>query len=119
MEAKEMDITTIAVTNMEYSTQLTSRHENGKKLYELCDYVLDNCGDFEDASTSIDGLNQKVAPTSTISECTIVNMLLIRIVEYLLEMGIEPPIFHSANMDGGDEFNDKIFKEHKDQIHYM
>lgn len=119
MEAKRLGITTIAVTNMTYSTQLTSRHPSGKMLYELCDYVLDNCGDFEDASTHIDGLNQKVAPTSTISGCTIVNMMLIRTVEYLLEMGIEPPIFHSANADGGDEFNDRIFKEYKDQIHYM
>ena len=119
LEAKKMGITTIGVTNMTYSKQLTSRHESGKMLYEVCDYVLDNCGDFEDASTKIDGIEQKVAPTSTISGCTIVNMMLIRTVEYLLEMGIEPPIFRSANADGGDEFNDRIFEEYKDAIHYM
>ena len=119
LEAKKLGIITIGVTNLTYSKQLTSRHESGKMLYEVCDYVLDNCGDFEDASTHIDGLDQKVAPTSTIAGCTIVNMMLIRTVEYLLEMGIEPPIFRSANADGGDEFNDRIFEEYKDAIHYM
>ena len=51
--------------------------------------------------------------------CAIVNMLEIRTVEYLLEMGVEPPVFHSANVDGGDEFNRTLFEKYKDQIHYM
>ncbi len=119
MHAKEMGITTIAMTNMTYSSQLTSRHSSGKKLYEVCDYVLDDCGDFEDASTAIPGLSQKVAATSTVAGASIVNMMLIRCIEYLLEMGIEPPVFRSANADGGDAFNDRLFEEYKDRIHYM
>ena len=29
------------------------------------------------------------------------------------------PVFHSANVDGGDEFNRTLFEKYKDQIHYM
>ena len=46
-------------------------------------------------------------------------MLVVRIVEYLLEMGIEPPVFHRANVEGGEEFNEMLFDKYKDQIHYM
>lgn len=67
----------------------------------------------------LDGMQQKIAPTSSVIGCTIVNMLLIRTVEYLLEMKIEPPIFHSTNVDGGSEFNNILFERYKDQIHYM
>lgn len=86
---------------------------------EVCDIVIDNCGDFEDSSMLLEGMNQKIAPTSSVVGCTIVNMLVVRIVEYLLEMGIEPPVFHSANVDGGEEFNEMLFEKYKDQIHYM
>ena len=91
----------------------------GKSFFEVCDIVIDNCGDFEDSSMLLEGMNQKIAPTSSVVGCTIVNMLVVRIVEYLLEMGIEPPVFHSANVDGGEEFNEMLFEKYKDQIHYM
>ena len=119
IKASEMGVSTTAITNMEYSTQVTSRHSSGKKLYEVCDVVIDNCGDFEDSSMLLPGMKQKIAPTSSVVGCAIVNMLEIRTVEYLLEMGVEPPVFHSANVDGGDEFNRTLFEKYKDQIHYM
>ena len=104
---------------MEYTSQVSSRHKSGKKLYEVCDIVIDNCGDFEDSSMLLPGMNQKIGPTSSVVGCTIVNMIVIRTVEHLQEMGIEPPIFHSANVDGGEEFNNVLFEKYKDQIHYM
>ena len=119
IKASEMGIYTTASTNMEYSTQVTSRHSSRKKLYEVCDVVIDNCGDYEDSSMLLQGMKQKIAPTSSVVGCAIVNMLEIRTVEYLLEMGVEPPVFHSANVDGGDEFNRTLFEKYKDQIHYM
>lgn len=119
IEANDRDIFTIGITNITYTNKVTSRHKSGKKLYEVCDIVIDNCGDFEDSSTMINGLQQKIAPTSSVIGCTIINMMLIRTVEYLIEMGIEPPVFRSANVDGGAEFNKVIFEKYKDQIHYM
>jgi uncharacterized phosphosugar-binding protein len=119
MEANAKGIQTIALTNMEYTKEVTSRHKSGKKLFEVCSIVIDNCGDFEDSSMLLDGLNQKIAPTSSVIGCTIANMLEIRIVEYLLDSGIEPPIFHSANVDGGEAFNTMLFEKYKNQIHYM
>lgn len=118
IEAKKMGIATVAITNMEYTNGVTSRHSSGKMLFEVCDLYIDNCGDFEDSSMLLPGMNQKIAPTSSVIGCLIVNMLLIRTVEYLLEKGMEPPIFHSANVDDGEEFNKKLFEMYKDQIHY-
>ena len=119
IKAKEMGVTIIGITNMVYTNGVKSRDNSGKKLYEVCDIVIDNCGDFEDSSMLLEGMNQKIAPTSSVVGCTIVNMLVVRIVEYLLEMGIEPPVFRSANVDGGEEFNEMLFEKYKDQIHYM
>lgn len=119
IKAHELGVETIGITNMTYTKGVTSRDASGKKLYEVCDIVIDNCGDFEDSSMLLEGMEQKIAPTSSVIGCAIVNMLVIRIVEYLLQMGVEPPIFHSANVDGGEEFNKKLFEKYKNQIHYM
>lgn len=119
IRARELGVTTIGITNMTYTKKVTSRDSSGKKLFEVCDLVIDNCGDFEDSSMMLEGMTQKIAPTSSVVGCAIVNMMVVRIVEYLLQMGIEPPVFHSANVDGGEAFNQKLFEKYKDQIHYM
>ena len=45
-------------------------------------------------------------------------MIVILTVEHLMEKGIEPPIFHSANVDGGEEFNNVLFEKYKDCLLY-
>ena len=39
----------IAVTSMDHTTKITSRHPSGKRLFELADVVIDNGGAFGDA----------------------------------------------------------------------
>ena len=119
LEAKKMGITTIAITSLDYSKQVTSRHVCGMNLFEIADIVIDNCGELEDSCMQLAGMKQKIAPTSTIIGAAIVNCLLIMIVERLLEMGVEPPIFHSANVDGGDAFNEKLITDYRERIFYM
>jgi uncharacterized phosphosugar-binding protein len=119
LEAKKRGAYVIALTNLTYSKQVASRHSSGKNLYQVADLVIDNCGDFEDSSIPIAGLNQKVAPTSTAVGALIVNSILVETVALLVDKGLSPPVFHSANVDGGDEANRRIFEKFKDQIHYM
>lgn len=119
LKAKEMGVKVIVITNLNYSKSTISRHSSMKLLYEIGDIVIDNCGDFEDSSIKIEGLEQKVAPTSTAIGAAIVNSIVIGVVEKLIQKGITPPIFHSANVDGGDEFNKMIFEKYKDRITYI
>lgn len=119
IEAKKMGVKVIVLTNLNYSKEVSSRHPSGKMLYEVGEVVIDNCGDFEDSSILIEGMEQKVAPTSTAVGSVIVNSIVIGVVEKLIERGITPPVFHSANVDGGDEFNKKIFEKYKDRIYYL
>jgi len=117
--AKEKGMNVIVITNMAYTKQVTSRHPSGKNLYEFADILIDNHGEFEDSSMLLDGMNQKIAPTSSVVGCMIVNMIVISTVDHLLKLGIEPPVFRSANVDGGDEANKYIFEKYKENIHYM
>lgn len=119
LEASELGVKTLCITNLEYSESVSSRHPSGKKLYETCDYVIDNCGIIGDAAITLDGLEEKVGPTSTAVGTSLINALIIEAVEKMIADEIVPPIFMSANLNGGDEHNAKIFSEYKDNIFYM
>jgi uncharacterized phosphosugar-binding protein len=117
--AREIGCTVVVLTNMTYSKQVTSRHSSGKRLFELGDIVIDNHGDYEDAAVEIPGLAQKTGATSSVAGCMVGNMIIVATVEALMAPGVRPPVFHSANVDGGDAFNKGIFEKYRDRIHYM
>ena len=117
-EAKALGVKTIAVTNIAYSSAVTSRHPSGKRLFEVCDIVIDNKGCVGDAAVTLEGLSEKIGPTSTACGAALINALVIETVGKMLEEGKIPPVFLSANLDGGDEHNKKIFEEYKDSIFY-
>lgn len=117
--AKEQGITTIGITALAYSQGVTSRHPSGKKLLDICDIVIDNCAPLGDAAVSIEGFEQKVGPLSSVTGCAIVNSIVSETVTLLVERGIEPPVFISANLDHGDDYNARKLDENKHRIHYM
>lgn len=119
MEAAKIGVKTVCITNLDYSTSVSSRHPSGKRLFEVCDYVIDNCGVVGDAAIALDGFEERIGPTSTAVGVSIINALIIEAVEKMIADGIVPPVFMSANLNGGDEHNAKIFSEYKDNIFYM
>ena len=118
LEARSLGVTCIALTSLEYSRQVSSRHPIGKRLYELCDLVIDNCGCYGDAAIVIPGFVEQVAPTSTVIGAAIVNALSIRILELCLQEGLQPPFLVSANTDRGDAYNQAVFARFREQILY-
>ena len=119
LAAKEAGAYTVCLTNLKTSGSVPSRHESGKRLYEVCDLVIDNCGSYGDAELEIQGFPGKVAPTSTAVGAALLNAVVARTAALLLEKGVAPPVFVSSNIPGGDEHNAKIMREHGGQIHYM
>jgi uncharacterized phosphosugar-binding protein len=117
--ACEKKIKTIAITALSYTDKVGSRHPSGKKLSDLCDIVIDNCVPYGDSAVEIKGFPQKVSPLSSVAGCAIANAIAAEVVQMLLNRGVEPPVFLSANLDGGDEYNAKLLKENRNRIYYM
>ncbi len=119
LAARETGMRTIAVTSLAYRDQATSRHPCGKSLPDLCDLVIDNCVPYGDAAVTIDGFSSPVGPLSSVSSIAIVNSIVAETVARLVERGLEPPVFMSANVDGGTEYNQRLLEQHRDRIHYL
>lgn len=113
--AKERGHQVVAITSHEHSSNITSRHESGKKLYELADIVIDNCGPYGDATLPLP-TGGATAPTSTISSALIVQMLVSEICGILLEAGETPPVMVSMNTPEGDRHNAALVDRYGDRI---
>jgi uncharacterized phosphosugar-binding protein len=118
LSAKAAGLYTICLSNLKTSSAVPSRHESGKRLYEVCDLVIDNCGSYGDAELELPGFPEKIAPTSTAVGAALLNAVVARTVALILEMGLRPPVFVSSNVPGGDKHNARIMEEQGAQIHY-
>jgi len=123
LEARQRGIPTIGVTSRAFAEKVPldhpARHPSKKNLFEVVDVHVDCHMPFGDAVVSIEGLQQKVAPVSTLVNCFTLNLLVIKTVEKLLEKGITPPIWTSANIPGGDEANKEYIKRYKGRIRLL
>jgi uncharacterized phosphosugar-binding protein len=103
--AKEAGHPLIALTSLEHSKAITSRHPSGKRLFELADVVIDNGAPHGDAFLPMpDG--GSVCAISSIANAAIAQALVAEVTSRLIERGVEPPIYRSANVEGGDVHND-------------
>ncbi|MFI3603937.1 sugar isomerase domain-containing protein [Vagococcus fluvialis] len=118
--AREKGVKLIGLTNVSYSKSVTSRHSSGKRLFEVVDIVIDNHGDIGDACCDIKGIEQKVGASSTVVGASILNTIIVETCQKLVDSGVKyPPIFYSANLDGGDQLNQDLYEQYKDSIHYQ
>lgn len=113
---KQKGLKLIVVTSMDHTTKVTSRHESGKRLFEFADIVIDNCAPYGDTLLELPGLPYKACSISSISGAFIAQGLTAEAVRCLLEKGVTPPVLISANVDGGDEHNEKLRERYKGRI---
>jgi len=103
LEAKKFGLKTIAITSMEYTTQIQSEHPCGKRLFELADLVLDNCAPAAEAMIDVEGLDARFAAASGLSAASILWSITAVVIESLMGKGIVPGVFKSVNFPGGKE----------------
>ncbi len=113
--AKEAGAKVIAITSLDHSMKTVSRHESGKKLMDLADLIIDNCGVMGDASITVEGFASAICPTSSMANAFIVQSMTAACVEELLSCGAEVPVFVSLNTDGNEKVNAEYFKKYTRQ----
>jgi len=106
----------IVITNLNHAATGASRHASGKKLHDFGEIVLDNCGCVGDASVAVDGLPNRVAPTSTVTGALLLNAMVACTVQYIIDDGQTPEVFASSNIDGGDAVNTAYIQKYKKEI---
>jgi uncharacterized phosphosugar-binding protein len=98
-ECAARDAVVVAVTSLDHSRSVTSRAPSGRRLFEVADIVIDNCGVPGDAVLDVPGVAERVGPTSTMTGALIVQAIVCEAVSQLVELGHAPRVLRSANSD--------------------
>ena len=86
--------------------------QEGVKLKDVADVVLDNCSLVGDAATEVEGFPMKVGSTSTIPAVFLQNAILVEMVEVLVRRGLEPDVYYNGHM----AFMDEGCADHNDRL---
>ncbi len=101
----------IAITSLQHSARVDSRHDSGLKLTDLADVVLDNGAPYGDAALSYSagaGTAGAVGAVSSITAALLAQQMVTEVVARLLALGITPPVYLSDNVPGGREHNKEL-----------
>jgi uncharacterized phosphosugar-binding protein len=96
LEAKRLGMFVVALTSRAHSDVSTSRHESGRKLHEVADLALDQAAPAGDAAVWIEGLETPVAPLSSVTGCTVINLIKAEVARILTENGQPPRVLTAA-----------------------
>ncbi|MBX3099916.1 MAG: sugar isomerase domain-containing protein [Salinibacterium sp.] len=103
--ANDAGLTTIALISTAHATSAASRGATGERIDQLARFVIDNGGVPGDAALEVAGVDRPMGPTSTVLGAAIVNVLAMTAAMKVAQTGIQPSVFTSSNVSGGDEEN--------------
>jgi uncharacterized phosphosugar-binding protein len=112
---KEQGHPLIAITSLQHTAGVDSRHPSGKKLIDFADVVLDNHAPYGDSVLDLPG-GGKVCAVSSITAALIAQMLVAEVLRRLTEAGETAPVYLSANIPGGDEHNHALEAQYAGRI---
>jgi len=110
IEARLQGMFVVALTSQANAAVSTSRHQSGRKLHEVADLVLDQQAPPGDSAVWIKDLQTPVAPLSSITSCTIINLIKAEVARLLTEAGHPPKVLTSACHLGADRAR-QLFEE--------
>ncbi len=114
--AGEKGLDTVAITSLNQSKAGRLGAGQTKKLYEVCDVVIDNCGNAGDAALPIPGTDLSTSATSSLLGIAVVEQIVFGVCCAFARAGKEPPIFKTANLPGGDEWNARVIAKYGGRV---
>ena len=117
LAAKEHGHGVIAVTSLEHTARVTSKHPSGARLSEVADVVIDNLAPYGDTTLTLDGRRiVGVGAVSSMTAAFIAQLLTIAVSERIAAAGAVPPIYLSANIPAGDDHNNLLEDQYGDRL---
>jgi uncharacterized phosphosugar-binding protein len=111
---QQAGIKVVALISKEHSDANSSKRADSKKLQNFADLVLDTGAPKGDAMVPIEGMEQKVAPGSTVGGCLVINSIKAEVAQRLARAG-HPPLALAAGCTVGPERAAEIFEAAYDE----
>ena len=103
-----------AMVSREHSEASGAKREDGRKLPDFSDYILDTGAPVGDAAVEVEGLAEKVAPLSTVGGVILINAIKAEVAQRLAEGGAPPNVL-AASCTVGPERSTELFEAAYDE----
>lgn len=112
-------IKVVALITKEHSAKSTSKREDGKKLGDFADLILDTGAPVGDAMVKIPHLDTPVSPGSTVGGAILVNAVKAEVARLLTEAGQPPKVLSGAAVVGAEravQLFESAYDEHAHRL---
>lgn len=99
LHASRHGLPVVAITSLEHSRTVTSRHPSGLRLFEAATLCIDTCVPYPDTAIRLPS-DVGVCSLSSFAGVLIAQALTAEIVDRYLRAGIAPPVLVSRNLPG-------------------
>jgi uncharacterized phosphosugar-binding protein len=106
----------VAITSVEHSLNVPPMHHSGKRLLDVADVTLDNCAPLGDTIAPIPNSSDSIGGVSSLTGALLVQLVVAEAVVRLIDDGVDPPLYRSANVPGGYERNLVLEDRYKGRI---
>jgi uncharacterized phosphosugar-binding protein len=99
LQARRRDLPVVAVTSLEHSRTVCSRHPSGLRLFEVATISIDTCAPYADTAIRLPS-QLGVCSVSSFAGVLVAQALTAEVVSRYLRAGVTPPLLVSRNLPG-------------------
>lgn len=119
---QQKGIKVVALITKEHSEASSSKRQDGKKLSDFADLVIDTGAPVGDAMIQIEGMEMPVSPGSTVGGAIVINSIKAEVAKLLTEAGHPPKALVAGALVGSQraaEIFEAAYDEHAHRIAQM
>jgi uncharacterized phosphosugar-binding protein len=118
LRANALDVPVVALINREHSEAFPSRHPSGKRLGDVADIVIDNCGVAGDACVEVPGTGLATGAASTVTGALVFEMMACHAIDVALARGWKAELFCSSNA-GREGHNEALIERYRSLVEHL
>lgn len=123
LRAKEKGAKVVGISSSDWHNSIPAdfpiRHKSGKNLFDVADICIDDYVPFGDTVINVEGFSTPISGISSTIDFYIAHRLEIECVKACVDRGIEPPVWSSANIPGGDARNEALRKKYNSRVKFL
>jgi uncharacterized phosphosugar-binding protein len=113
------NIRVVAIVTNEHSKASSSKREDGKKLTDFADLVLDTGAPAGDAMVHVPGLDTPISPGSTVGGVLLVNCIKAELARILTEAGQSPKVLTASCLVGTERASSLFESAYDEHAHRL
>ncbi len=123
MEAQKRGAEVVGVSSLDWNKNIPKdfpiRHKSGNHLSDVSDVFINNYVPYGDAVIKVENFDTPITGISSIIDFYIAHRLEMECVKNCVARGIEPPVWSSANIPGGDSKNKALREKYNPRVKFL